>query len=285
MCFVEMSSNLALQPEDEYRFTYSERSNKMSPISNGPKSKGRAFVVVLVIAVATFGQKAHERYDKFTETTEVSSGQLTVWKCGFLAPPCTMWLESFVLKKGGEVVESGLKITVSNETGWYPNDSVLYVLADEDRRFQFKPSASKTEALPSGRIRTIVTYDIDGEDLRALLGANRIEMKIDATGFKLKDKIRDLKKILPYLESNLAKTATTSPTYGITLEGYNQIKTGMSYTEVVRILGEPGIETARSDVAGYTTVSYQWKVKQGPGNMILMFQNNKLITKAQAMLK
>lgn len=59
----------------------------------------------------------------------------------------------------------------------------------------------------------------------------------------------------------------------------------MSYTEVVRVLGEPGIEMARSEVAGYSTVSYQWKAKQGVGNMIVMFQNNKLVSKAQAMLK
>jgi len=53
----------------------------------------------------------------------------------------------------------------------------------------------------------------------------------------------------------------------------------MSYSEAGCIL-EPGTEMSRSDIAGYTTVMYSW---QGPGlgNMNAMFQNGRLVTKAQ----
>jgi hypothetical protein len=55
----------------------------------------------------------------------------------------------------------------------------------------------------------------------------------------------------------------------------------MTYAQVEEILGSPGEEISRSEIAGYTTVMYQWKAKWGIGNMNAMFQNGHLITKAQ----
>jgi len=72
-----------------------------------------------------------------------------------------------------------------------------------------------------------------------------------------------------------------SSAYKITKQEYNQIRTGMSYTEVVNIIGEHGEETVRTSMAGYTTVAYQWVNFDG-SNAQLMFQNGKLITMAQA---
>jgi hypothetical protein len=54
----------------------------------------------------------------------------------------------------------------------------------------------------------------------------------------------------------------------------------MSYQEVVAILGEPGEEISRSDLAGTTMVMYQWSRWNG-ANMNAMFQNDALVTKAQ----
>lgn len=244
----------------------------------------KALLIILAITIVVQAQKAHERYDKFTDSTEASSGRLTVWKCGFLASPCDMSLESFVIKKGGIIIESGLRLSVFNQTGWSPNDSVLYVLIDGQRRIQYSVGPYKSEDAV-GWIRTTLTYDIQPDDLKSLLSARQVEMKIDTTTFKLKDKLKDLQKVLPYLASSGTNLVTIEPSYGVTLAGFNQLKAGMTYAEVVRNLGEPGTEMARSDVPGYSTVSYQWKAKQGVGNMIVMFQNNKLVSKAQAMLK
>lgn len=61
---------------------------------------------------------------------------------------------------------------------------------------------------------------------------------------------------------------------------YDQIQEGMSYSDVVRIIGVAGTEQSRSTFAGITTVLYGWSNSNG-SNMNAMFQNDKLITKAQ----
>ena len=77
---------------------------------------------------------------------------------------------------------------------------------------------------------------------------------------------------------------------GVTMENYNRLKTGMTYPQVVRILGKEGTELASNEIAGIKTVMYQW---DGDGlvagisgaNMNAMFQNGKLIQKAQLGLR
>ncbi len=54
----------------------------------------------------------------------------------------------------------------------------------------------------------------------------------------------------------------------------------MTYEEAVRIVGARGDEQSRSDLAGLTTVMYSWMNDNG-SNMNAMFQNNRLVTKAQ----
>ncbi len=77
--------------------------------------------------------------------------------------------------------------------------------------------------------------------------------------------------------------AGSAPATRVTLGNFNRLETGMSYADVVRILG-PGQELSRSDIAGTTTVMYQWN-GTGLGNMNAMFQDGKMITKAQFGLK
>ena len=66
----------------------------------------------------------------------------------------------------------------------------------------------------------------------------------------------------------------------VTQAEFLQIQNGMSYEEVQRIIGAPGQEMSRSDVAGINTVMYQW-INRGGSNMNAMFQNGKLVQKAQ----
>ncbi len=63
-------------------------------------------------------------------------------------------------------------------------------------------------------------------------------------------------------------------------ESGGRSSTGMTYPEVVGILGEAGEEMSRNELAGITTVMYSWK-RFGGANMNAMFQNGKLISKAQ----
>lgn len=73
---------------------------------------------------------------------------------------------------------------------------------------------------------------------------------------------------------------------GVNMENYTRIQTGMSYEEVVAILGKEGEEISSNDIAGYRNIMYKWNDDSGFGaNMNAMFQNGKLVQKAQFGLK
>ena len=75
-------------------------------------------------------------------------------------------------------------------------------------------------------------------------------------------------------------------TSGVNMENYSKIQTGMSYEEVVAILGKQGEEVSSNDIAGYKNVMYKWEGDTGFGaNMNAMFQDGKLFQKAQFGLK
>lgn len=86
------------------------------------------------------------------------------------------------------------------------------------------------------------------------------------------------------------KAAVSTPTpepvkkSGVTMENFNKIKTGMRYADVVEILGQEGEVISESEVAGINTIMYQWSGGM-LSNMNAMFQNGKLVNKAQFGLK
>ena len=74
-----------------------------------------------------------------------------------------------------------------------------------------------------------------------------------------------------------------------TRDGYLKLQTGMSYAQAKKIIGCEGEEVTSSEMAGFKTIIYMW---YGGGlsslsgaNMNVMFQNDKLINKAQMGLK
>jgi hypothetical protein len=71
-----------------------------------------------------------------------------------------------------------------------------------------------------------------------------------------------------------------APSPVVTKAKYDQILEGMSYEQVKAVIGKPGEELSRSDLAGYKTILYQWMNYNG-SNMNAMFQNGRLIQKAQ----
>jgi hypothetical protein len=72
---------------------------------------------------------------------------------------------------------------------------------------------------------------------------------------------------------------------GVTMAQFNQLRNGMTYDQVIKVLGSRGQEMSRSEIAGIETVMYQWEGSSFGGNMNAMFQNGKLIQKAQFGLK
>lgn len=71
----------------------------------------------------------------------------------------------------------------------------------------------------------------------------------------------------------------------VTLENYNKIQSDMTYEQVKEILGD-GQENASTEQKDLKIVikSFQWVNKDG-SNVQIMFENNKVDSKAQAGLK
>lgn len=81
-------------------------------------------------------------------------------------------------------------------------------------------------------------------------------------------------------------TAATKNDEKITLEEFNQIKTGMTYDEVVKIIGGEGTVLSESNIGNseqYHTIIYKWEGKGTIGaNANITIQGGKVISKAQA---
>lgn len=72
----------------------------------------------------------------------------------------------------------------------------------------------------------------------------------------------------------------------ITMDEYNQIETGMSYDEVVDIIGSKGELSTKSESNGYTIEIYTWYGNGTAGsNANVTFENGKATTKAQVGLQ
>lgn len=76
-------------------------------------------------------------------------------------------------------------------------------------------------------------------------------------------------------------TASPAPTRpAVTAAAFASIREGMTYAEVQRLIGAPGVELSRLSIAGYTTVIYMWSNADG-SNMNAVFRNGDLVAKAQ----
>lgn len=85
--------------------------------------------------------------------------------------------------------------------------------------------------------------------------------------------------------SSSSAAPAAAPSSRITLSAFNRISDGMTYAQVVNILGKEGTEISSSNLAGYKTVMYQWDGDSWGANMNAMFQNGRLISKSQFGLK
>lgn len=66
------------------------------------------------------------------------------------------------------------------------------------------------------------------------------------------------------------------------MANYSRLSAGMTYEQVVEIIGKEGTEMSRVESAEYPTIMYVWEVGGfSAGNMNVTFQNGGLISKAQ----
>lgn len=71
---------------------------------------------------------------------------------------------------------------------------------------------------------------------------------------------------------------------GVTLAGFTAIDNGLSYAEVVDVIGREGEMISESSFADIKTVMYRWKTRPDStfaGEIHIMLQNNKVISKSQ----
>ena len=93
-------------------------------------------------------------------------------------------------------------------------------------------------------------------------------------------------------KNNSPKTTTPGTTEttqkketGVTMEKFTAINEGMTYEEVVKILGSEGEVISSNELAGIKTVMYKWNGTSVMSNMNATFQNGKMVSKAQLGLK
>lgn len=83
----------------------------------------------------------------------------------------------------------------------------------------------------------------------------------------------------PELTSTPVPTYAPAPTYarssGISLTQYNQLRDGMTYAEIVNILGRAGKEVSSSSIGGSRTVMYEWS-NSDYSTIMVMFDNNRI---------
>jgi hypothetical protein len=82
-------------------------------------------------------------------------------------------------------------------------------------------------------------------------------------------------------------TSTTTPKPVARIAGptmtkatYANVREGMTYEQVVAIVGPPGQELSSNEIGGFRTVMYQWEAGF-MANANMTFQNGKLVAKAQ----
>lgn len=78
-----------------------------------------------------------------------------------------------------------------------------------------------------------------------------------------------------------APGGATSSNY-LTYQNYSRIQNGMSYSQVVDVLGgHQGVLDVSSSYGGYTLSYYTWSNQSGTRCIVVGFENNKVCAKSQ----
>lgn len=90
-----------------------------------------------------------------------------------------------------------------------------------------------------------------------------------------------------FTTTNTPSTSSTESSTKINLEKFNQIQSGMTYEQVVEIIGEEGTVMSNVDIGNeeYQTTMYYWYGEDGISNANVTIQGGKVVSKAQIGLK
>lgn len=85
-------------------------------------------------------------------------------------------------------------------------------------------------------------------------------------------------------ENNTSPTSANSTEVQqqkVTLEKFNKLETGMTYKQVVEIIGEDGTLSTESSYGNQSLKVYYWYSSNGISNATVSFSNGKLTAKSQ----
>ncbi len=84
--------------------------------------------------------------------------------------------------------------------------------------------------------------------------------------------------------SSTPQNSSSDSKASLTLEKFNELKNGMKYEEVVKVLGSEGVETSNYSSGSFKTTTYKWE-GENYARITATFRNGELTTKMQSNLK
>lgn len=91
----------------------------------------------------------------------------------------------------------------------------------------------------------------------------------------------DKKEETTQTATSTTTTSSAESKQGLTEEKYNSIDSGMTYDEVVALIGEDGTNISETEIGGVKTSVYEWKSSESFGNATITFSDGKVVNKAQ----
>ncbi len=125
----------------------------------------------------------------------------------------------------------------------------------------------ETSSFATGNLKT-VTYKWEGENYARITATFRNGELTSKSQSSLKSAGGD----------------TTTAKADLTLAKYNQVQNGMTYDEVVKIVGSEGTQTSSSNSGQNKMASYKWEGEKF-ARIFATFRNEKLSSKSQSNLK
>ena len=102
-------------------------------------------------------------------------------------------------------------------------------------------------------------------------------------GLKMKEVIAERDRNIAQKAQQETQTNTYNTSGGIymTMDKFNRIENGMTYRQVVEIVGTEGTVLSSSEILGVTTTMYYWYGSDGISNANIMVQDGVVISKSQ----
>lgn len=238
-------------------------------------------------------------YDRFANITKVRSQPITLTNGIFGAPQKTLFgslppVTSFqvvaaVLYKGQQTTSANsvaLAFNGQSHYHWFKNDRDLVFIVDGNRlnlgRTEYWEGIAAT-----GKTNEFCAIEIPIATFAQIVRGRSVEFRLGSQAFSMYD-LTPFQRVLPETATQTTPTVQAEPLsepLGVTLAGYNKLQIGMSYDEVVRILGVDGVETFRSESGNLQMVSYSWRLERPFGSLLVIFRNGTLSSKSQFGLK